>query len=181
MTNLDLLETNSWALETYYKDFNRFNNFFDDNKEMLTPHEIINLNFTNFEYPLPVDPEQDFVKFIYNVVSEKLPTIKINKVTKSWFVNYPPTYTNEAHTHYHGRHFTTILYLSDIYTKHIDQANGGSLWTFHVEQNNIVHRLYSYESGKVVLLGGNVWHGTYPTHSNRKVFVCDFEYEINGV
>lgn len=181
MINQDLLESNSWSTETYFDDFKKFNKFFNDHAQLLKPHETINLQLDNFRYPTVVDPDRSFVKFVIDHISELIPSITILDVTKSWFVNYPPNYTNEAHKHHHGRHFTAVLYLTDIETKHIDQKNGGALWTFHIEKNEIIHQLYSYGAGKVVFLGGNVWHGTYPTHSVRKVFVCDFEYTINGV
>ena len=32
--------------------------------------------------------------------------------------------------------------------------------------------------GTVVLMDGMVYHGTYPTQFDRKVLVCDFEYQI---
>lgn len=180
MINLALLESNSWSTETYYKDFSRFN-IFSYYKDVLPTDEVFNFNLENYAYPEVIDPEHDFIKSISKHVSEVLPNITNIKLSKAWFVNYPPNYTNEAHRHHHGRHFTAVVYLTDIETKNIDQENGGALWTFHIENNEIIHQLYSYASGKVVLLGGNVWHGTYPTHSPRKVFVCDFEYTIDGV
>lgn len=180
MINSELLESNSWSTEVHYKEFNKFNIFSYYEKELPTD-EVFNFNLENFAYPIAVDPTCEYLKFITDNISNTIPNIENIKLSKAWFVNYPPNYTNEAHKHHHGRHFTAVLYLTDIETKNIDQKNGGALWTFHIDNNEIIHQVYSYESGKVVLLGGNVWHGTYPTHSPRKVFVCDFEYTINGV
>jgi hypothetical protein len=39
---------------------------------------------------------------------------------------------------------------------------------------------YPTIAGNVHIFDGTIWHGTYPTQHNRKVFVCDFTYEMDG-
>ena len=43
--------------------------------------------------------------------------------------------------------------------------------------NEITYLTHNPIEGKVVIMDGKVFHGTYPALEDRHVFVVDFEYE----
>ena len=59
----------------------------------------------------------------------------------------------------------------------INLPYAGNLITLkHTEDNTIQYRTHPTQAGKMVIMDGRVFHGTYPTLNERKVFVVDFNY-----
>lgn len=179
----ELLKNNNWSFESYYNDSDKF---------LKAPFDLVT-NFPGLStflpplldpdiaYPLDIDPEMKFVEFVKDTVQREHSKIKNIKFSKSWFGYYPPNYTITAHSHFHDRHFTAVLYLNNNDWHPVNQDQAGCLWTFHTEKGELVHQVFDHQEGTVVFIGGQVWHGTYPTNVERKVFVVDFEYEVDDV
>ena len=126
-------------------------------------------------YPTQVDPNLKFQEFVNQSIAG-LP-IKNLKFKKSWWLNYPVGAYSGLHSHIPGPQLTAVLFLTTCKTT-LEYPLAGSLNTLSNADGQITYEQHQCVAGDVVIMDGNVYHGTYPTLDERKVFVCDFDYEI---
>jgi len=167
-------------METYYSDYDKFLELY--NTECYTfnlPHGDGGAKMyalSNLAYPTFVDTNKSYIKYIEETIKEHLPLKNIN-LTECWWLDYPPTTYSGIHQHKKGQIFTTVLFLeSDATLPHLSEP--GCLFAFTVENGEPVLHEWEPEPGKLVLMDGHIYHGTYPTQFKRKVLVCDFSYEL---
>ena len=130
------------------------------------------------EYPEAVDPELDFQKFIKKCLIESELPITMGKCLKAWGLKYPPGSYSGMHCHQPGKQLTCVMFLdNEVVSEQYPLA--GSLVTLQPFEHDINHVRVKPTPGGVVIMDGRVFHGTYPTLNNRRVFVCDFSYEVN--
>ena len=130
------------------------------------------------EYPDSVDPELDFQKFIKKCITESELPITMGKCLKAWGLKYPPGSYSGMHCHQPGKQLTCVMFLdNEVVSEQYPLA--GSLVTLQPFEHDINHVRVKPTPGGVVIMDGRVFHGTYPTISDRRVFVCDFSYEVN--
>ena len=167
-----------WRMNSFYKDYSRFLKCFDLKSNGHRDSGNSNVYYhDNFEYTYEVDPEGDFIKFIKDTVESF--AIKNVQFAKAWWVDYPQHSYAGMHCHQPGKQFTAVLFLS---TFEIDKHNphAGFLYTISSKNDNMEYEEYPVIAGNLHIFDGKIWHGTYPTLQDRKVFVCDFTYELDG-
>lgn len=134
----------------------------------------------NMGYPADIDPNLEFQDFIKETVSQQLPSIKVGKFTRAWGVHYVPGAYSGLHAHTPGQQLTAVMFLNECETS-LEYPLAGSLITCQPLDHEINYTAYKPKPGNVVIMEANIFHGTYPTLNERRVFVCDFEYEhLNG-
>lgn len=168
----DLLEDvyTDWLIISKYDNYKDFHALFsiDSNKHRDHGGNVV-YYLNDYRYP---SIENNFKQHILETVKDH-PITNI-KFAKSWWVDYPVGAYSGVHTHTPGKQFTCILYLTDNETTS-EYPYAGSLFAVSKKYG---YKQISPQAGDLVIMDGNVWHGTYPTTSDRKVFVCDFTYEI---
>ena len=102
--------------------------------------------------------------------------IRIKDFKKAWGVKYPPGAYSGLHSHQPGKQLTSVLFL-DTPKPSVEYPLAGCLTTLQPTNSEIQYLTHKPIEGKMVILDGKVWHGSYPTLEDRHVFVVDFEYE----
>jgi hypothetical protein len=176
----DKLET--WVItENFYPGWEKFLKLFDDKIYDTKKDKLMDYVFYTqgeMEYPEAVDPELDFQKFIKKCIIESELPITMGKCLKAWGLKYPPGSYSGMHCHQPGKQLTCVMFLdNEVVSEQYPLA--GSLVTLQPFEHDINHVRVKPTPGGVVIMDGRVFHGTYPTISDRRVFVCDFSYEVN--
>ena len=172
----DAGQIETWVVDDlYYPKWKNFLSIFDDYNEY---HRNAGGGYkfykTNMEYPTDIDPNLDLHAFI-RFELQNLP-IDIGQFKKAWGLKYPPGGYSGLHTHTPGKQLTAILFLDDCIVD-INSPLAGNLITLQpTEDNSIQYLTHPTKAGKMVIMDGRVFHGTYPTTNERKVFVIDFDY-----
>ena len=172
------LET--WVIDDlHYPEYRRFDKLFTENN---IGHKDWGNGWLYYkkdmQYPEDLDPEKHFHEFIKKSCTG-LP-IKITNFKKSWGVKYIAGAYSGMHSHVPGRQLTAVLFLTtSIHSQEYPLA--GNLVTLQPTNHEINYVATPAIQGNIVIMDGRVYHGTYPTLNERKVFVCDFDYELyNG-
>lgn len=129
---------------------------------------------TDMAYPEDLDPTLDFHRFI-KICCAELP-IKIGNFKKAWGVDYKPGAYSGLHCHAPGKQLTAVLFLTNTKTSE-EYPLAGYLTTLQPLEYSTNYLQHVPKAGDCVIMDGRVYHGTYPTLNQRKVFVCDFDYE----
>jgi hypothetical protein len=172
------LET--WVItDNFYPGWKRFEKLFDDTiydtkKDKLMPYVFYTQGEMN--YPDTVDPELDFQEFIKKCLLQSSLPITMGKCLKAWGLKYPPGSYSGMHCHQPGKQLSVVMFLDDVETTELYPL-AGSLVTLQPFEHGINHVRIKPTPGGVVIMDGRVFHGTYPTLNDRRVFVADFEYE----
>jgi hypothetical protein len=170
---LSLLPT--WYVETEYKDYAKFKELFDiDSNKHRDSGDSNVFYLQNYEYPSIIDNEE-YLNFLKEHIGKE--PFKNIKHSKSWWVDYPENSYAGMHSHTPGRNITCILFLDD-YVEEEQHPHAGYLYAVLDSDIGITYQEWKPEAGKLVILDGRVWHGTYPTKHSRSVFVVDLEYEL---
>mgnify|MGYP001206141065 CR=1 FL=1 len=168
------LET--WVIDDlHYPEYRRFEDLFNNYHGSHKDYGNGYLYYKNdMQYPEDLDKEKHYHEFIKKCC-ETLP-IKITNFKKAWGVHYKPGAYSGLHSHVPGQQLTAVLFLTTaIYSKEYPLA--GNLVTLQPTNHEINYIATPAIQGNVVIMDGRVYHGTYPTINERKVFVCDFDYE----
>jgi hypothetical protein len=129
----------------------------------------------NMAYPNDLDPKLDYHAWI-KFQLQNVP-ITVKEFKKAWGVKYPPGGYSGLHCHQPGKQLTSVMFL-DTPKPSIDYPLAGSLTTLQPTPDSTINYLqHKPIAGRVVIMDGKVFHGTYPTLEDRHVFVCDFDYE----
>lgn len=167
-----------WRLDTTYSKYEQFLKCFELDVPGHRDTGGSQVSYCqNFAYPNEVDPTNDYIDFILNSV--KSMPFKNVKFSKSWWVDYPEHTYAGVHAHQPGKQFTAVLFLTTL-PKDTHNPHAGFLYTMSNKTGVIEYDEYPTIAGNVHIFDGTIWHGTYPTQHNRKVFVCDFTYEMDG-
>jgi hypothetical protein len=171
---------NNWVMETYYPNYEKFLNLYNlESYKFNLPHGnggAYMYSLADLKYPKVLDPNKDYIKYVEETIQEHLP-LKNIRLSESWWLDYPSGSYSGIHQHKNGQIFTTVLFLeSDATLPHLSEP--GCLFAFTVEEGKPVLHEWEPQPGKLVLMDGQIYHGTYPTQFKRKVLVCDFSYEL---
>jgi hypothetical protein len=129
----------------------------------------------DMSYPTDIDPKEEYLAFI-KFQLQNLP-IRIKDFQKAWGVKYPPGAYSGLHSHVPGKQLTSVLFL-DTPKPSITYPLAGSLTTLQPTPDSTINYIqHKPIAGKLVIMDGKVFHGTYPTLEDRHVFVVDMEYE----
>jgi len=102
----------------------------------------------------------------------------------SWTVNYFADGWQAGHFHstdkmgqQNKRFISTVMFFDHIEPTRDNRWNG-CLYTLLQNQFGYTYDHKFHPSpGRVVIMDDRVWHGTYPTTDNRRVFVSDFDID----
>lgn len=162
-----------WFFQTKYPDYKKFLSLFDikDRKHHLERGGGTMYYKWDYGYPVEVDPAKEYLTFLENTVSSNIAPEK--RFLSSWWVDYPQGAYAVAHQHEPFKRFTAVMFLTD-YDWVRMWPNAGNLFAM---SNLIGYKEWSPVGGDVIIMDGDMYHGTYPTINERKVFVVDFEYK----
>ena len=167
-----LQSLDTWVVDDlYYSGYKKFLKLFDNSNERHVDYGNGTLYYKkDMQYPTDIDPREEYLMFIKFQLQD-LP-IRIKDFKKSWGVKYPPGAYSGLHSHQPGKQLTSVLFL-DTPKPSVEYPLAGCLTT----NSEIQYLTHTPIEGKMVILDGKVWHGSYPTLEDRHVFVVDFEYE----
>jgi len=171
---LQALDT--WVVDDlYYSGYKKFLKLFDNSNERHVDYGNGTLYYKkDMQYPTDIDPREEYLMFIKFQLQD-LP-IRIKDFKKAWGVKYPPGGYSGLHSHQPGKQLTSVLFL-DTPKPSVEYPLAGCLTTLQPTNSEITYLTHKPIEGKMVILDGKVWHGSYPTLEDRHVFVVDFEYE----
>lgn len=163
-----------YYVEGVYSDYKNFLNCFDlDSDSHRDSGDSTIFHLKNWEYPQSID--DNYIDFVKKSVA-KMPYKNIQH-SKSWWIDYPTHSYAGMHSHTPGRQFTCVLFLDD-YIEDEQHPHAGYLYAVLNNNNTMSYHEWKPEPGKIIILDGRVWHGTYPTRQKRKVFVTDFTFDV---
>lgn len=164
----------TYFIESSYKDYKNFLKCFDlESESHRDSGDSTIFHLQNWKYPATID--DNYLEYIIDNIS-KLPYKNIQH-SKSWWIDYPEHSYAGMHSHTPGRQFTCVLFLDD-YIADEEHPHAGFLYAILNTNNDITYKEWMPEAGKLIILDGRVWHGTYPTRQPRKVFVTDFTFDV---
>ena len=171
---LQALDT--WVVDDlYYAGYKKFLKLFDNSNDRHVDYGNGTLYYKkDMQYPTDIDPREEYLMFIKFQLQD-LP-IRIKDFKKAWGVKYPPGGYSGLHSHQPGKQLTSVLFL-DTPKPSVEYPLAGCLTTLQPTNSEITYLTHKPIEGKMVILDGKVWHGSYPTLEDRHVFVVDFEYE----
>ena len=167
----------TWVVDDlYYGGFKKFLKLFENYDDRHIDYGNGMLYYKNkMAYPIDIDPKQEYLQFI-EFQLQNLP-IRVTGFSKAWGVKYPPGGYSGLHSHVPGRQLTSVLFL-DTPKPSREYPLAGSLTTLQPTYEETLNYLkHDPIAGKLVIMDGRVWHGTYPTLEDRHVFVVDMDYE----
>ena len=175
-----LQSTETWVVaDLHYPEYKKFEKIFTDYDKKHKDYGNGWLHYkTNMSYPTDIDNTLDFHRFIKESI-DRLP-IKVKDFKRAWGVEYTPGAYSGLHCHVPGKQLTAVLFLTSV-EQNYEYPLAGSLVTLQPTDHEINYLQHSPAAGNCVIMDGRVYHGTYPTLNDRRVFVCDFDYEhLNG-
>ena len=171
-----LQSLDTWVVDDlYYSGYKKFLKLFDNSNDRHVDYGNGTLYYKkDMQYPTDIDPREEYLMFIKFQLQD-LP-IRIKDFKKAWGVKYPPGGYSGLHSHQPGKQLTSVLFL-DTPKPSVEYPLAGCLTTLQPTNSEIQYLTHKPIEGKMVILDGKVWHGSYPTLEDRHVFVVDFEYE----
>jgi len=167
----------TWVVDDlYYPGWKKFLNLFDNYYDRHIDYGNGTLYYKkDMSYPTDIDPKEEYLQFI-EFQLQNLP-IRVKGFSKAWGVKYPPGAYSGLHSHVPGKQLTSVLFL-DTPKPNITYPLAGSLTTLQPTPDSTINYIqHKPIAGKLVIMDGKVYHGTYPTLEDRHVFVVDMEYE----
>lgn len=167
----------TWVVDDlYYPGWKKFLKLFESYYDRHIDYGNGTLYYKkDMSYPTDIDPKEEYLQFI-KFQLQNLP-IRIKDFQKAWGVKYPPGAYSGLHSHVPGKQLTSVLFL-DTPKPSITYPLAGSLTTLQPTPDSIINYIqHKPIAGKLVIMDGKVFHGTYPTLEDRHVFVVDMEYE----
>lgn len=174
----------NWYFDIDYPKYDQFLKLFDQDKRPSYKYKLPtgsldadSYSDEGFKYPYDID-QGEYPQHIIDIVTNEFP-LKNVSLLRTWWVHYPAfknTYVG-VHRHESLNVFTTVLFLEG-HVSGNHMLEPGTLFAIVKDENKTKMEQWHPTPGTVVLMDGMVYHGTYPTQFDRKVLVCDFEYEI---
>ena len=172
----------TWAIDgKVYPTYKKFEKIFENYDNKHKDYGNGWLYYKNdMAYPKDLDGTLDFHRFIKACIADSGLPIKVKDFQKAWGVKYEPGAYSGLHSHTPGKQLTAVLFLT-----HVEQNDlyplAGSLVTLQPLDHEINYVQHTPKPGDCIIMDGKVYHGTYPTLNERRVFVCDFEYEVTNI
>ena len=167
----------TWVVDDlYYPGWKKFLKLFESYYDRHIDYGNGTLYYKkDMSYPTDIDPKEEYLAFI-KFQLQNLP-IRVKDFQKAWGVKYPPGAYSGLHSHVPGKQLTSVLFL-DTPKPSITYPLAGSLTTLQPTPDSTINYIqHKPIAGKLVIIDGKVFHGTYPTLEDRHVFVVDMEYE----
>lgn len=167
----------TWVVDDlYYPGWKKFLKLFESYYDRHIDYGNGTLYYKkDMSYPTDIDPKEEYLAFI-KFQLQNLP-IRIKDFQKAWGVKYPPGAYSGLHCHLPGKQLTSVLFL-DTPKPSITYPLAGRLTTLQPTPDSTINYIqHKPIAGKLVIMDGKVFHGTYPTLEDRHVFVVDMEYE----
>lgn len=178
-----------WVVCAEYPDYEELLPFFDftevDVSDRTSTVNGIQRMIANREWKKECKKYRNWLLDVFQKVQ-----IPINEVTPrddnfpAWTVNYFEGGWQAGHCHAtdrmghtNKRFISTVMFFDHIEPTRDNRWNG-CLYTLLQNQFGYTYDHKFHPSpGRVVIMDDRVWHGTYPTEDNRRVFVSDFNID----
>ena len=167
----------TWVVDDlYYPGYKKFLKLFNTSSEQHVDRGNGTLYYKkDMKYPTDIDPKQEYLEFI-KFQLQNLP-IRVKEFQKAWGVKYPPGAYSGLHCHQPGKQLTSVLFLDTPKPSRAYPLAGCLTTCQPTPESEINYLTHKPIEGKLVIMDGKVYHGSYPALEDRHVFVVDFEYE----
>ena len=164
-----------WLIETVYPDFEGLLPLFDNHTDNRKKDTATN-NGTQFYYSNDetIYFAQDIKNYINYVFLNLGSPITAGNLVNCWSIKYNKHGWQALHNHARpGEIISCILYFD---TNETDNHSDGAFYAVMPEADGeqFVH-VCPYWAGKMVLIDGSVWHGSYPTQAERRILAIEYE------
>lgn len=161
-----------WRIRSNYKDFKDFAKLYGTHTQTHRDSGGADMYYMDdFAWPFE---DTSYLDYIVGHINLPIQNIKFEKC---WWIDYQKESYSGVHRHQPGLQFTSVLFLNT-YEYNEDWPQAGNLFLVH---DKFGCEYVAPTAGDLVIMDGNVWHGTAPTKNERKVLVCDFSYEIGEI
>lgn len=164
-----------WLAELSYKNYKDFLYLFDNHTDNRTYDTATNngsqYTYNNSEIESVANILRDYVN--HNLLSLGA-SIEATDLVISWTIKYNKNGWQAIHNHASpGEIISCILYFD---TNETDNHSDGAFYAVmpELDGEQFVH-VCPYWAGKMILLDGSVWHGSYPTQAERRILVIEYE------
>lgn len=186
---LYLVPNQQFVISAEYPDYEDFLPFFDftsvDMSERTSTVNGIQKQISNDSWSKERSKYIDWMLGIFEDLQVPIKTVTPRPDEyPAWTVNYFEGGWQAGHFHStnkmtqdNKRFISTVMFFDNIQPTKDNRWNG-CLYTLLQNQYGYTfdHKFHP-SPGKVVILDDRVWHGTYPTEDNRRVFVSDFDID----
>lgn len=170
--NFYITNTNQFILETEHPNWREYLRVFTD-------------AFQKSEYPdrvqYSIDPNSqlDITDWVNQKLKQHLNYSVSIKPHEAWAIEYKDGGYQTVHNHTQQPNLiSVIIFFDEIKDEQKVQQTDGCIYTLtpHNDGNQICLHFNPYP-GKVIIMDGKVFHGTYPCRAPRRCFVVNFKFE----
>jgi len=164
-----------WLIETVYPDFEGLLPLFDNHKDNRTYDTATNggtqYTYKTSEIEKVADILRDHVNYSFRYLNHP---VEATDFIIGWSIKYQKHGWQAMHNHSRpGEVVSCVLYFD---TNETENNSDGAFYAVmpDTDGEQFVH-VCPYWAGKMILLDGSVWHGSYPTQAERRILVLEFE------
>lgn len=179
---------NRWLIETKFPYIDKFEPLLYKGGEDYSYKSLTNFGS---QRDLPIDENQELVECLIEQTNKEfneqgMPCVAHTAI-RIWNIIYREHGYQCMHTHSDEGHYNIMESKKGILSIVISfdtipnsQADyNGCLYALLPEPDGTMHyKPIPSIRGKMVIFDAAVWHGVYPTTQERRVLVCDLEYEL---
>lgn len=179
---------NRWVIETTFPHIDKFEYLMNEGGEDYSYKSLTNFGS---QRDLLLEDNNDFIEILIEQInkefSEQNMPCKVVKPNRLWNITYKENGYQCMHAHTDEGHYNIMETKTGILSVVIsfdtiphDQTNYmGCLYALLPEPNGMMHyKIIPSIRGKMTIFDGAVWHGVYPTTQERRVLVCDMDYDL---
>lgn len=179
---------NRWIIETKFPYTDNFEHLLYEGGE-----DISYRTLTNFgsQRDLDLEKNKELIDILQSQINEefkeqKMPC-RVLEATRLWNIIYRQNGYQCIHSHTDEGFYDIMETKKGVLSVVIsfdtiphDQTNYmGCLYALLPEPDGTIHyKIIPSLRGKMTIFDGAVWHGVYPTPQERRVLVCDMNYEL---
>ena len=166
-----------WIIETHLDNIEDYRSYIPNNNDNRTIETATNNGYQHY-FGDEIQPLAEIVRNRANsVLAEMQSPVRAGDLDKSWSIQYEKGGWQAMHNH--ADPFTIISCIIYFDTNPSENTSAGALYAMLAEPDGSENVLvFPYWAGKMIMIEGNVFHGTYPTEDTRDIMVFDFKQEI---
>tara|TARA_Y100000114_G_scaffold155813_1_gene181009 strand:+ start:1780 stop:2397 length:618 start_codon:yes stop_codon:yes gene_type:complete len=183
-----------WVVSAFYPDYKDLEKFFD-----FTDIDISEKTATVNGLQRPIKNEEwaeertKYMTWMLDTLKQvNIPVTAIKERqskdqsgwNSAWTINYFPGGWQAGHFHStdrsaqsNKRFISTVMFFDDINPTRDNRWNGCLYTLLQNPYGYTYDHKFHPKAGQVIIMDDRVWHGTYPTEDNRRVFVSDFDVD----
>lgn len=169
----------NWIIESHYDDYEDLRKYFPDKSDNRKEVTATNGGFQYYFSSEEVEQASEMVKLRANeLLTEFKSPVRCGELSRSWSIQYDKGGWQALHNH--AEKYKIISCVLHFDTNEVDHnTSDGAFYAVlpEVDGTNHLH-VFPYWAGKLIVLEGNVYHGAYPTTTERDIMVFDYRMEI---